>query len=131
MSSNNRPLSPHLQIYNPQITSVLSIVHRITGVILALGSLLTLWVLISLSMGPDTFAVTQTCLQSIVGQLVIFIFSLCLMYHLFNGMRHLFWDAGKGYAIATVTKSGIAVLVLTVLATAGLWFLAAANGGAV
>ncbi len=129
MSSNNRPLSPHLQVYNPQITSVLSIVHRITGVILALGSLLTLWVLISLSMGPDTFAVTQVCLQSIFGQLAIFAFSLCLMYHLFNGIRHLFWDAGKGYNIQTVTKSGISVLVLTILSTASLWLLALSKGG--
>ncbi len=129
MSSHNRPLSPHLQVYNPQITSVLSIVHRITGVLLAIGSLALLWVLISLSMGPDAFAATQACLQSVAGQLTAFVFCLSLMYHLFNGVRHLFWDAGKGYAVATATKSGIAVLALTVLSTAGLWALAISTGG--
>jgi succinate dehydrogenase / fumarate reductase cytochrome b subunit len=122
MSSNNRPLSPHLQIYNPQITSVLSIVHRATGVFLALGSLLMLWVLLSLSMGPEAFAVTQACLQSVAGQIVIFVFSLCLMYHLFNGVRHLFWDAGKGYALNNVYRSGYTVIAATILSTALIWW---------
>jgi succinate dehydrogenase / fumarate reductase cytochrome b subunit len=129
MSAHKRPLSPHLQVYNPQITSVMSILHRITGVVLALGSLGMLWVLISLSMGPEAFSVAQACIGSVFGRLAAFAFSLCLMYHLFNGVRHLFWDIGKGYDLSTVTRSGLLVLALTVLSTTGLWLLATSNGG--
>jgi succinate dehydrogenase / fumarate reductase cytochrome b subunit len=129
MSAHKRPLSPHLQVYNPQITSVMSILHRITGVVLALGSLGMLWVLISLSMGPEAFSVAQACISSVFGRLAAFAFSLCLMYHLFNGVRHLFWDIGKGYDLSAVTRSGLLVLALTVLSTAGLWLLATSNGG--
>ncbi len=130
MSAHKRPLSPHLQVYNPQITSVMSILHRMSGVALALGSLGLLWVLASLSMGPEAFSSTKACLDSTIGRLAVFVFSLCLMYHLFNGVRHLFWDIGKGYDLATVTRSGLLVLALTVLSTAGLWVLATSNGGA-
>jgi len=129
MSAHKRPLSPHLQVYNPQITSVMSILHRITGVILALGSLGLLWVLISLSMGPEAFSAAQACIGGVFGRLAAFAFSLCLMYHLFNGVRHLFWDIGKGYDLSTVTRSGLLVLALTVLSTTGLWLLATSNGG--
>ena len=129
MSAHKRPLSPHLQVYNPQITTVMSILHRITGVVLALGSLGMLWVLISLSMGPEAFSAAQACIGSVFGRLTAFAFSLCLMYHLFNGVRHLFWDIGKGYDLATVTRSGLLVLALTVLSTTGLWLLATSNGG--
>ncbi|HWR96001.1 MAG TPA: succinate dehydrogenase, cytochrome b556 subunit [Arenimonas sp.] len=130
MSANKRPLSPHLQVYNPQITSVMSILHRMTGVVLALGSLGLLWVLVGLSMGPEAFSATKSCLEGVLGRLAVFAFSLCLMYHLFNGVRHLFWDIGKGYDLATVTRSGLLVLALTVLSTTGLWVLATSNGGA-
>lgn len=130
MSAHKRPLSPHLQVYNPQITSTLSILHRATGVALAFGSLALIGVLLSLAMGPDTFAVVKACMVSIWGQLILFAFSLCLMYHFFNGIRHLFWDAGKGFEIATVTRTGYAVIALTVLATALLWWSALAQGGA-
>lgn len=129
MSAHKRPLSPHLQVYNPQITSVMSILHRITGVVLALGSLGLLWVLISLSMGPEAFSAAQACIGGVFGRLAAFAFSLCLMYHLFNGVRHLFWDIGKGYDLSTVTRSGLLVLALTVLSTTGLWLLATSNGG--
>ena len=129
MSAHKRPLSPHLQVYNPQITSVMSILHRITGVVLALGSLGLLWVLISLSMGPEAFSSAQACIGGVFGRLAAFAFSLCLMYHLFNGVRHLFWDIGKGYDLSTVTRSGLLVLALTVLSTTGLWLLATSNGG--
>ena len=130
MSAHKRPLSPHLQVYNPQITSVMSILHRITGVVLALGSLGLLWVLISLSMGPEAFSAAQACIGGVFGRLAAFAFSLCLMYHLFNGVRHLFWDIGKGFDIPSVYRSGYTVLALTVLSTAGIWWFAASNGGA-
>lgn len=128
MSTNNRPLSPHLQIYSRQITMVMSITHRITGVALAIGSLGLLWVLVSFSMGVEAFSATQDCLNSPLGQLALLLFSTCLMYHLFNGIRHLFWDAGKGYAMTSVYRSGYTVVVLTIISTLGIWYLATLPG---
>lgn len=128
MSAHKRPLSPHLQVYNPQITSVLSILHRITGVILALGSLGLLWILVSLSLGEPSFAATAIYLASPFGKLILMAYTACLMYHLFNGIRHLFWDAGKGFGIGTVYRSGYAVIVLALGSTAAIWWLAATSG---
>jgi len=99
--------------------------HRATGVALAIGSLAVLWVLVSLSMGPESFAVTQARLNSVTGQIAIFVFSLCLMYHLFNGVRHLFWDAGKGYALNNAYRSGYTVIAATLISTALIWWLGA------
>ena len=130
MSAHKRPLSPHLQIYSKQITSVMSIFHRITGVVLAIGSLGLLWVLVSAGMGEQAFAATQACLVSPLGRLALAAYSAALMYHLFNGIRHLAWDAGKGFDLPSVYRSGYAVIALTVLATAGIWWLALGTGGA-
>ena len=128
MSAHKRPLSPHLQIYSKQITSVMSILHRITGVVLAIGSLGLLWVLVSLSLGEQAFSAARACLASGLGQLALFAYSACLMYHFFNGIRHLFWDAGKGFAIPDVYRSGYAVIGLAVISTLGLWWLAIQGG---
>ena len=130
--SQKRPMSPFMigPYYRPQITSMMSIMHRATGVILALGSLALLWVLTALSMGEQAFAATVACLASPLGRLALMAFTFCLMYHLFNGIRHLFWDIGKGFDIPSVYRSGYTVLALTVLSTAGIWWFAASNGGA-
>lgn len=128
MPSNNRPLSPHLQIYNNQLTSVMSITHRLTGIALALGSLGMLWVLVSLSLGGEYFVSTQACLNSPLGKIALFLFSACLMYHLFNGVRHLFWDAGKGYELPDAYRSGYIVIFLTLLSTSALWIMALSQG---
>jgi succinate dehydrogenase / fumarate reductase cytochrome b subunit len=130
MPLKKRPLSPHLQVYNPQITSVMSILHRITGVILALGSLFLLWILVSLSMGEQSFATTSVFLASPIAKLALMGYTACLMYHLFNGIRHLFWDIGKGFDIPAVYRSGYAVIVLSLLSTAIIWWLATTSGGA-
>jgi succinate dehydrogenase / fumarate reductase cytochrome b subunit len=129
MPLKKRPLSPHLQVYNPQITSVMSILHRMTGVILALGSLLLLWILVSLSMGEQSFAATSAFLASPIAKLALMGYTACLMYHLFNGIRHLFWDVGKGFDIPKVYRSGYAVIVLSLLSTAIIWWLATSSGG--
>ena len=130
--SQKRPMSPFMigPYYRPQITSMMSILHRVTGVILALGSLALLWVLVSLSMGEQAFAVTRSCLASPLGKLVLLSYSACLMYHLFNGIRHLFWDIGIGFDIPSVYRTGYAVIALTLLSTAAIWWLAASTGGA-
>ncbi len=129
MASNKRPLSPHLQVYKPQITSVLSITHRATGVGLGLGTLLIAWWLITLAAGPDSFATAQGFMGSIIGRLLLLGFTLALFYHLANGIRHLFWDAGVGFELETVSKSGWAVVVATVLLTVLTWFVAYAVRG--
>jgi succinate dehydrogenase / fumarate reductase cytochrome b subunit len=87
-----------------------------------------LWVLVSLSLGADAFVTAQACLASPLGQLALFLFSACLMYHLFNGIRHLFWDVGKGYAISSVYRSGYTVVALTILSTMVIWYLATLPG---
>lgn len=127
MSADRRPLSPHLQVYKPQLTSVLSISHRVTGVALAVGTLLLSWWLIAAAAGPDAFAAVQGFLGSWLGYLILFGFSYALMYHLCNGIRHLFWDAGYGFELETVYKSGWATVVASVALTVIAWAIAIAS----
>ena len=130
MSTTNRPLSPHLQIYRPQLTSVLSITHRVSGLMLAAGSiLLTAW-LLALAGGPESFARMQSVLGSIVGRLVLLGFSLALFFHLCNGIRHLFWDVGMGFELDTAYTSGKAVIAATIVLTVLTWVIGYAWGSA-
>lgn len=122
MAASNRPLSPHLQIYRPQMTSVLSILHRITGVALGLGGLLLIYWVVAAAAGPDRFAVAQALIGSWFGYLVLFGFSVALFFHLANGIRHLFWDAGYGFELRSAYASGIVVLAATVVLTSIAWF---------
>jgi succinate dehydrogenase / fumarate reductase cytochrome b subunit len=124
MVERNRPLSPHLQIYRPQMTSVLSILHRITGVGLALGTLLLVYWVAAAAGGPDRFARAQALMGSWFGTLVLFGFSVALFFHLANGIRHLFWDAGYGFELRSAYASGVAVLVLTAGLTLIAWVAA-------
>ena len=130
MATQERPLSPHLQVYKPQITSVMSIVHRGTGVILALGGLVLAAWLVAAAGSAEAHAGFEACLGSLPGRIALFAFSASLVYHFLNGIRHLFWDAGHGYEIPRVYASGYAVLVLTVLLTAGLWYIGLTGGAA-
>ncbi|MBT5432747.1 MAG: succinate dehydrogenase, cytochrome b556 subunit [Alphaproteobacteria bacterium] len=126
----NRPLSPHLQVYRPQITSVLSIMHRATGIVLSLGTVfLVLWLMAAAS-GPEAFELAQACAGSWLGYLFLFGFSVCLFYHLLNGIRHLFWDAGHGFELGTVTRTGWAVILGTIGLTAVAWVLGLTVTGA-
>lgn len=121
MDLENKPLSPHLQVYKPQITSVLSIVHRATGVALAFGAIaLACWI-ISGAYGKETFLLAQTILGHWLGQIFLFGWTLCLFYHLFNGIRHLFWDSGKGLELHHVNLTGWLVLVMTIIFTGLIW----------
>lgn len=118
-----RPLSPHLQVYRPQLTSVMSIMHRISGAVLATGSLfLAIWLMV-LAMGAEFFEPLNEALKHPVGQLVLFGYSLALIYHGLNGIRHLAWDLRIGLEIKQVYQTGYLVLVSTFLITATLWFL--------
>lgn len=125
---DRRPLSPHLQIYRPQLTSVLSIMHRITGVALALGTIVLVWWLISGAIGERYFDLVQGFLRSWFGLLILFGWSAALFYHLLNGIRHLFWDAGYGFELKQAYASGYAVLAGTAVLTVLAWIIAIARG---
>lgn len=116
-----RPLSPHLQVYRPQLTSILSITHRATGVALAAGTLLLVWWLVATATGPEQFATVQAVLGSWLGKLVLFGWTVSLFFHLANGIRHLFWDAGLGFELKTTYVSGWVVVAATILLTVLAW----------
>ena len=111
MSIDNRPLSPHLQIYKPQITSILSITHRGTGVFLSIGAFcLTFW-LLALADGAEKFNYLQAHINSWYGLLMIYGFIFSLYFHLCNGIRHLCWDIGLGLEIETTYITGYVVII--------------------
>lgn len=121
---SNRPLSPHLQVYRPQITSMLSITHRISGVALAAGALLLTYWLTSAAYGPEVFERTHALFGTTIGRLFLLGFTFAFFFHLCNGIRHLFWDAGKGFEISAVRASGILVILSAVGLTLLSWSMA-------
>jgi len=119
----HRPLSPHLQIYKWQLTSVLSILHRATGIALVLGAVyLAVWVMCAAASRPayDTF---QSFNTSIVGRVVLGGWLFSAFYHLCNGIRHLFWDAGYGFELKDAYRSGWIVVAVSLVATALSWIV--------
>ena len=114
MSSTSRPLSPHIGIYRPQITSVLSILHRGTGVFLCFGAVVFAWWAVALSLGPEPYAAVRSALGSWLGRLLLFAWTFSFFFHLCNGVRHLFWDAGIGFELRTVHASGMAVVAASI-----------------
>jgi succinate dehydrogenase / fumarate reductase cytochrome b subunit len=116
-----RPLSPHLQIYRPQITSVLSIFHRITGIALSIGTLLLVWWLVAAATSDSAFHTVTGFIGSPFGILLLFGWTVALWYHFCTGIRHLAWDAGYGFDLPTVHASGKAVLVATAVLTILTW----------
>lgn len=118
-----RPLSPHLQVYRPEITSMLSIAHRITGVGLAVGTLLLVWWLVAAASSDAAYAGVSGFIRSPLGYLLLFGWTAALWFHFCNGIRHLFWDAGVGFELPTVHASGKGVLVATVVLTVVTWVI--------
>ena len=130
MPVHPRPLSPHLQVYRWQITMTMSILHRVSGVALTIGAFgLVAW-LLAVATGGETFERAARLLDSPFGLVVLAGFSLALIYHLLNGIRHLFWDVGMGYETPQVYRSGYAVAGLTIVLTVLVWWLALAARGA-
>ena len=121
MSQAERPLSPHLQVYRWQLTSVLSILHRATGVALSLGTILLVWWLVAAAEGPEAYAGVQGFLGSWIGLVLLFGWTLALYYHLCNGIRHLCWDTGRGLDLDSVYTGGWVVLGATAALTAATW----------
>ena len=128
MAAGNRPLSPHLQIYKPQLTSVLSIVHRGTGVFLSIGIAALVYWLVALSQGPESYAGAAAVFASLPGKLMLLGWAFSFFFHLLNGIRHLFWDAGKGFELSQVYSSGWMVLLGAVALTAVVWFAIGGGG---
>jgi len=124
-----RPLSPHLQIYKPQLTSMLSIVHRGSGVFLAVGTPILVFWLWSIATGPEAYANLKSCLSHWIGQLVLLGWTFSLYFHLCNGIRHLFWDIGRGFEMETLNRSGMLVVLISSLLTAGTFYLALTRMG--
>lgn len=124
MAARTRPLSPHLQVYRPQITSVLSILHRGTGIAVMVGSLmLTCW-LVSAAAGPTAHETLQVYMSSFLGRLVLFGWTFALFYHLCNGVRHLLWDAGWGFELKQVDLTGWTVVAAAAVLTVAAWVAA-------
>jgi succinate dehydrogenase / fumarate reductase cytochrome b subunit len=121
MSNIDRPLSPHLQIYKPQLTSMLSILHRITGAALAAGSLLLTWWLFAVLAGEHAFSVFRDFRESFIGQVMIFGWLFCFVYHFLNGIRHLKWDMGYGLNLKSVYRTGYIVVIGSVIITVMIW----------
>lgn len=121
MPTSSRPTSPHLQVYKPQITSLLSITHRASGIALSIGAILFVWQLVAAASGPAQFASFQSFIGSWMGLVMLVAFSIGFFFHLANGIRHLVWDAGYGFDLPTVYRSGLAVLAATAGCSAITW----------
>ena len=129
MAAQQRPLSPHLQVYRPQITTVMSILHRATGVLLAIGAFaLAAW-LATIASGGDAYGAFAAWVGSTPGRLAMLAMGAALVYHWLNGIRHLLWDVGWGFEIPRVYASGYVVIALTVVITATLAWLGWNAGG--
>ena len=129
MEKSQRPLSPHLQIYRPQLTMVLSITHRATGIALMAGTLVLVYWLLAAASGAEAYASAQVLLGSWLGRVALLGFSFALFYHLCNGIRHLFWDMGLGFELKTAYASGAAVVIVSIVMTVTAWGLAYAMRG--
>ena len=119
-----RPLSPHLQIYKPMLTMMMSIVHRATGMALYAGTLLLVWWLMAAAISDSYFAMVQSIFGSWIGQLVLLGFTWALIHHTAGGIRHLIWDTGRGFDLASVETSARVTLAASVLLTIALWAIA-------
>lgn len=115
--NNNRPLSPHLDIYQYQITWTVSIMHRITGVAMTLGLILIVAWLVAASFSPELFSLIDGVLRSWIGMIIIFGSLWAFWFHFLNGIRHLFWDLGYGFNLSTVWRSGWVVVLGSIILT--------------
>ncbi|MFC5439146.1 succinate dehydrogenase, cytochrome b556 subunit [Rhodanobacter ginsenosidimutans] len=124
-----RPRSPDIQIYRPQLTSVLSILHRMTGVVLSVGSVLLVTWMVAVAAGGDTYALADRWLRSWLGIVLLVGWTFALFYHLCNGIRHLAWDLNFGFELGSIYRSGWAVVAVSVILTVATWTFGLAGGG--
>ena len=124
----NRPLSPHLQIYKPILTMVMSILHRITGAALYFGTILLAWWLIAAAAGPSYFDFVNEIYGSIIGRLILFGFTWALVHHMLGGLRHFVWDMGAGFGKEAREWLAKATIIGSVTLTVILWIIGYAVG---
>ncbi len=125
-----RPLSPHLTIYRPMLTMMMSIVHRITGAALYFGLLLLAWWLIATASGPAAYGTFQGFIDSFIGRVILFGYTWALIHHMLGGVRHLIWDTGRGFGPSEREWLTVATLVGSIGLTALIWIVALVTGGA-
>jgi len=119
----DRPLSPHLQIYRPMLTMMMSIVHRITGAALYVGMLLLVWWLTAAAAGPNAYATVQWFMETVFGRLILFGYTWALIHHMLGGIRHLIWDTGRGFEQNEREWLSLATAVGSVSLTLLLWIV--------
>ncbi|MDH5620264.1 MAG: succinate dehydrogenase, cytochrome b556 subunit [Gammaproteobacteria bacterium] len=124
MTNNDRPLSPHLSIYRWPITMASSILHRATGLAMAVGFIVLVAWLFAAASGPDAYAVFLGAMDSGVGRVLLVGWSFAFFYHLSNGIRHLVWDTGRGLEKGQATTSAWFVIVFSIVLTAAFWLVA-------
>ena len=122
--SSSRPLSPHLQIYRPMLSTAMSIFHRITGVALSLGIILLVWWFTAASTSDDYYNFVNSLFAHWLGRLVLFGFTWALMHHILGGFRHFLWDTGRGFALNKVELLARANLIGSILLTVLVWIIA-------
>jgi succinate dehydrogenase / fumarate reductase, cytochrome b subunit len=119
----NRPLSPHLQIYRPMLTMMMSIAHRISGAANAVGFLLLAWWLVAIAAGPEQYAIVSSFFASFVGRSLLFLFSWALIHHMLGGIRHLIWDTGHGLDKTSIEIFALATIIGSTALTILLWLV--------
>jgi len=129
--AENRPLSPHLQVYRPAISMVMSIFHRLTGSALYIGMLMLAWWLIAAASGPEYYAVAMDWIGSVLGYLVLISLSWAVFHHALGGLRHFLWDTGRGFEIPTVLRLSWATLIGSLSLTALFWAAILATTGVI
>ena len=120
---DNRPLSPHLSIHKKVLTAVFSIFHRLTGIFLTIGSLLLVFWFLSISIGENFYNYFQIISSNFIFKVILFFWTLAFFYHLFNGIRYLFWSFSLGMELKTVYFSGYIIALLTIISTIIVWYL--------
>jgi succinate dehydrogenase cytochrome b subunit len=118
-----RPLSPHLQIYRPMLTMMMSIAHRISGAALGVGFIMLAWWLLAISLGPEPYAQVSSFFGSLVGRTLLFLFSWALIHHMLGGIRHLIWDTGHGLDKVSIEIFAWGTIIGSTTLTILLWLV--------
>ena len=121
--TENRPLSPHLSIHKRILTALFSIFHRFTGISLSIGSIFISFWIATIALGPRYFSLFEYISSMTLFKIILFAWTIGIFYHLFNGIRYLFWSYGMGMDIKTVYNTGYLVLFLTLISTLCVWFV--------
>jgi succinate dehydrogenase / fumarate reductase, cytochrome b subunit len=116
-----RPLSPHIQVYKPLINMVMSIIHRITGAALYFGTLLLAWWLLAAAQGEKSYATFNLVLGHPIGKFVLFGYTWALIHHMLGGIRHLYWDTGRGFAVASINRLSWLTVIGSITLTLAVW----------